>query len=90
MLADINCCRKMPSVKALETLQIHVVECETVQLLQDVFSGMAKNWKKLKTLKVFLSFIVCLNRNRSALACELTSNNSLFVSQLYEDKRLMI
>ena len=38
--------------------------------------------KKLKTL----SFIVCSNQNRSALVRDLLSYNSLFVSQLYEDK----
>ena len=35
---------------------------------------------------MFLSFIVCLNPNKSALVCELLSNNSLFVGQLYKDK----
>ena len=35
---------------------------------------------------MFSSFIVCKNRNRSALICELLSNNSLFVGQLYEDR----
>ena len=54
----------------------------------DFFSAMAENWKELKTSKVFLSFIVCLNRNRSALLLELLSNNSLFVDQLYKDKSL--
>ena len=33
---------------------------------------------------------VCSNRNRSALVCELLSNNSLFVGQLYEDKSLAL
>ena len=53
---------------------------------------MAENWKELKTSKVFLSFIVCLNGNRSALLLELLSNNSLFqfVGQLYEDKSLAL
>ena len=37
---------------------------------------------------MFSSFIVCSNRNSSALAGELLSNNSLFVGQLYEDKSL--
>ena len=39
----------------------------------------------LNTSYVFSSLIVCKNRNRSALVCKLFSNNSLFVSQLYED-----
>ena len=51
---------------------------------------MAESWKKLKTSNVFLSFIVCLNRNRSALLRELLSNKSLFVGQLYEDKSLVL
>ena len=42
------------------------------------------------TSNVFSAFIVCLNRNRSALVCELLSNDSLFVSQLYEDKSLTL
>ena len=49
---------------------------------------MAESWKKLKTSNVFLSFIVC--SNRSAPVRELLSNNSLFVSQLYEDKSLAL
>ena len=52
---------------------------------QELFSTMAESWKKLKTSNVFPSFIVCKNRNRSALVRELLSNNSLFVGQLYED-----
>ena len=53
---------------------------------------MAENWKELKTSKVFLSFIVCLNGNMSALLLEFLSNNSLFqfVGQLYEDKSLAL
>ena len=47
---------------------------------------MVESWKKLKTSNVFSSFIVCKNPNRSALVCELLSNNSLFVGQMYEDK----
>ena len=55
-----------------------------------LFRAMAVNWKKLKTSKVFLLFIVCWNRNRSALVRELLSNNSLFAGQLYEDKSLTL
>ena len=51
---------------------------------------MAASWKKLNTLNVFSSFIVCLNRSRSALIRELFSNNSLFAGQLYEDKSLAL
>ena len=45
----------------------------------------------LKTSSVVLSFIVCSNRNRSALVCDLlcTCNYSQFVGQLYEDKSLL-
>ena len=45
---------------------------------------------KLKTSNVFSWFIVCSNQTRSALVCELLSNNSLFVCQLYEDKSLAL
>ena len=55
---------------------------------RDFFSAMAESWKKLKTSNLFSSFIVSSNRNRSALVRELLCNNSLFVSQLYEDKSL--
>ena len=51
---------------------------------------MAEISKKLKSLNVFSLFIVCSNRNKSALVCELLSNNSLFVGQLYEDKSLAL
>ena len=51
---------------------------------------MAESWKQLKTSNVFSSFIVCLNRNRSAPLRELLSNNSLFVGQLYDDKSLAL
>ena len=42
---------------------------------------------------LFTSFIVSLNRNRSALVCEFTEllcNHSLFVDQLYENKSLAL
>ena len=48
----------------------------------DFFSAMAERWKKLKTSNVFSSFIVCSNRNRSALVGELLSNNSMYVGKL--------
>ena len=35
-------------------------------------------------------FIVCSNRNRSALVHDLSGNNSLFVGQLYKDKSLTL
>ena len=57
---------------------------------RDFFSAMAESPKKLKSSNVILSFIVCSNRNRSALVRELLSNNSLFVGQLYEDKSLAL
>ena len=49
---------------------------------------MAGSWRKLKTSNVFSSFIICSNRNRSALLRDLLSYNSVFVGQLYEDKSL--
>ena len=51
---------------------------------------MAESPKKVKSSNVILSFIVCSNRNRSALVRELLSNNSLFIGQLYEDKSLAL
>ena len=51
---------------------------------------MAECSKKLKSSDLILSFLVCSNRNRSALVRELLSNNSLFVGQLYEDKSLAL
>ena len=51
---------------------------------------MAESWKKLKTSNLFSSFIVCSNRNRTALVRELLSNISLFVGQLYDDKSLAL
>ena len=71
-------------------LQIHENVCETVQLVQDFFSVMAESWKKLKSSNVFSSFIVCSNRNKSALVRELVSNKSLNNSSLYEDKSLVL
>ena len=55
---------------------------------RDFFIAMAESSKKLKSSDLILSFLVCSNRNRSALVRELLSNNSLFVGQLYEDKSL--
>ena len=51
---------------------------------------MAESWKKLKTSNLFSLFIVCSNRNTSALVRELLSNNSLFVGQLFDDKSLAL
>ena len=45
---------------------------------------------ELKYSNVFSLFIACSKRNRPALVRELLSNNSLFVSQLYEDKSLAL
>ena len=51
---------------------------------------MAEYSKTLKSSNVLSLFIVCSNRNRSALVCELLSNNSLFVGQFNEDKSLAL
>ena len=51
---------------------------------------MAESLKKLKCSYAFSLFIVCSNRNRSALVHELFSNNSQFVDQLYKDKSLTL
>ena len=50
----------------------------------------AESLKKQKSSNIFLSFIEWKSRNRSPLLCELLSNNSLFVGQLYEDKSLAL
>ena len=71
-------------------LQIHVIVCKTVQLLQDFFSAMAESWKKLKRSNVFSLFIVSSIQNRSVLVREWLSRNSLFVGQLYKDKSLAL
>ena len=100
-IADVIYHCKMMSVMALDgvtlfwrlkdvTNTVHVNKCETVQLLHDFFSAMAETWMKLKTSNVLSLFIACSNQNRSALVRELVSNNSLFVSQLYEDKSLKL
>ena len=52
---------------------------------QNFFSAMAESWKKQKTLNVFLSFIVYLNRKRSALLRDLLRDNSLFGCVLLRD-----
>ena len=51
---------------------------------------MAESLKKLRTSNLLSSFIVCSNRNRSAIVRELLSNNSLYVGQLYDDKSLAL
>ena len=52
-------------------------------------SSVAESWKKLKSSNVF-SLFMCENRNRSALVHDTLHNNSLFVSQLYKDKSLVL
>ena len=51
---------------------------------------MAESWNKLKTSNVVSSFIVCSNRNRSALVRALLSNTLLFVGHYNEDKSLAL
>ena len=43
--------------------------------------GKWENGKKMKTSNVVPSFLVCSNRNRSALVRDVLSYNSLFVGQ---------
>ena len=47
-------------------------------------------FEEAKSSDLILSFLVCSNRNRSALVRERLSNNSLFVGQLYEDKSVAL
>ena len=58
---------------------------QTVGVISSVGS-----WKKLKTSNVVLSFTVCSNLNRSTLVHDLLTYNSLFVSELYEDKSIAL
>ena len=51
---------------------------------------MEESWKKLKTSNVVSLFIVCSNRNGSALKCDLLTYNFLFVGHLYEEKSLTL
>ena len=54
--------------------------CETVRF----FGGISSvQWRQVRA-NVILSYIVCSNRNSSALVRELLSNDSMFVGQLYE------
>ena len=49
--------------------------------------------EEAEDFSLFTSFIVSLNRNRSAPVCEFTEllcNHSLFVDQLYENKSLAL
>ena len=72
------------------TLEIHVNVWKQSSFLWDFFSAMSESSKKLKSSDLIFSFLVCSNRNRSALVRGLLSNNSLFVGQLYEDKSLAL
>ena len=71
-------------------LKTQVNVCETVRRLAGFLQCNGGKLKKLNTSNLFSSFIVSLNRNRSALVRELLCNNSLFVGQLFEDKSLAL
>ena len=49
---------------------------------RDFFIAIVESSKKMKSSNVTLSFVVCTNRNISALVREMLSYNSLFVGQL--------
>ena len=89
MLADINCHSKMTSVMALDSVTLFLRlkdvtnTCKCIRNSPTIAGFLQCNGRKLEKLKtsnVFSYFIVCSNRNRSALVCELFCNNSLAVS----------
>ena len=98
-LAGVIYCCKMTSFMALDgvmsfyawkTLQIHVSRCNTVQLLAGIIKCNGRKLEETEDFKwVFVLYCV-LEMNRSALVCELLSNNLRFVSQLFEDKSLAL
>ena len=51
---------------------------------------MVRSWKNLKDTTAFSLFLVCYDRNRSAVVRELLRNNSHFVGQLQADKSLAL
>ena len=63
-------------------------KCIRMFAKSQISSAIAESWKKQKTSNVVLSFIVCLNQNRSALVSDLLSYNSLYVCQLHKEKSL--
>ena len=63
---------------------------ETVRVLAGFLRCNGGKLEEAEDFKSVFAFIVCSNRNRSALVRELLSNNSLFVGQLYEDKSLAL
>ena len=73
-----------------KTLKIHVNVCETVRVLAGFLQCNGGKLEEAEDFKSVFVFIVCSNRNRSALVRELLSNNSLFVGQLYDDKLLAL
>ena len=58
--------------------------CETVKLLAGFLQCNGGKLEEAEDFKYVLSFVVCSNRNRSALVCDLLRYNSLFAGQLYE------
>ena len=61
------------------------------QIFAEFFSGMAESWEKLKDTTAFSLFLVCYNRNRSALVREVLRNSSLFFGcELGADKASVV
>ena len=58
-----------------QTLEIHVNATIKVKILGGIsFHVMAENWKHLKDILAFSSFLVCWNRNRILLTSDLLPN----------------
>ena len=66
--------------------------CKRVRHSLSIYGSSSVQWQKVgRSLRFQICFVVCFvleNPNRSAPVRELLSNNSLFVSKLYEDKSL--
>ena len=69
-------------------LHVHINVCDIVRLLVGFLQCIGRKLEKFEDFKCVSSFIVCWDRNTSALVWERLSNYLLFVSQLYKEKSL--
>ena len=67
-------------------LHIHVNVCDTVQLLAGFLQCNDGLLEEADEFKMCFRGLLCVRIKM----CELLSNNSLFVGQLYEDKSLVL
>ena len=67
---------------ASKTYELRVNASVTVKVLRDIsFHVMVENWKHLKYMLAFSSFLVCYNRKRILLTSDFLPNISLVVCQ---------